>query len=943
VGRQRELARLEQAVDEAASGLGSVALLVGEAGIGKTRTALELASRAEQRNALVLRGRCYEGEETPPYGPWKTALRPVVLSRLVPEAADIVAAGAVIPLPAADARFRFFDAVIELLRTAARDRPAVVLLDNLQWADPDSLKLLQHAAAETADVGVLLLGTCRESDVASVHPLTATLAELAKESRFRRVRLSGLSRDEVGQYLARATESQPEAGLVEEIHRRTDGNPLFVVELAREMAETPQELWPALRVPEGIKQAIGARLSHLPGECVAVLTTASLIGRVFEIEALTEIVQGSSRQQVVEALERARIAGIVDETGEGRPSYRFAHVLVQEALSDALPAPARAQYHARIAEALARLSGSDAAAAAAIVQHLEAAGDPESLRKLVPFALAAAGHALESLAPDQAVALLDRALKVKEKVAGTRPDAETAELLYRRGRALDEMASPQAAAQSLARAFELYSALGNVARMVEVALTPAQYAIPIGHGVTWSYHDTGLVELRDRALQVVQAGSIEHGRLLLQSRLSRPDIEQALVIARRQKDRALEMKALRELSYFLTSAGELAAAKAEEEKALAIAKETGDRYAVRILLYWRCRRCLLEGDLRGMQAGARELLAEAERLRSRLALASARQTCGQAACLAGDWDGCREHARRCLELLRVGRGEAHSHRVALQLLTMADAETGHVERAEEHLRDLGALSGDPLAPEPFLMAKLARVTGETSRLDAVVAALEKPLGSDLPFAWLGMSRRFALALIAVIRGDRTEAARYLDHYRPWKGLHISNNMNGMASDALIALLLVTLGRADDAMGHFEDALAFCTRCGFRPELARTCHDYARALLGRGHPADRERARVVLGQGLVIARELRMVPAIRRIEETLARAVLGEAHPARLSSREVEVLKLAAAGKANKEIAANLHLSYHTVVNHIKSIYAKTGVHSRAELANYATRTGLAAP
>jgi DNA-binding CsgD family transcriptional regulator len=211
------------------------------------------------------------------------------------------------------------------------------------------------------------------------------------------------------------------------------------------------------------------------------------------------------------------------------------------------------------------------------------------------------------------------------------------------------------------------------------------------------------------------------------------------------------------------------------------------------------------------------------------------------------------------------------------------------------------------------------VTGDTSRLDAADDALAGPPGSDLPFAWPGILRRFALALIAVMRGDAAEAAAWLDHYRPWKGLYIPYNPVGMASDALIALRLATVGRPDEAMSHFENALAFCARSGFRPELARTCCDYGQALVRRGAPADRERARQVLGQGPAVARELRMMPAMRRIEATMARAALGDERPAGLSLREVEVLRLAAAGKANKEIAADLHISYHTVVNHLKSI------------------------
>ncbi|MCX7031042.1 MAG: AAA family ATPase [Spirochaetes bacterium] len=950
VGREREIAQLDEALAEAERGRGSISVLVGEAGIGKTRTANELAIHARARHIIVLRGRCFEGERTPPYGPWRTALRALPTSNSVPEAVPLlsaVSADAPVTLPGGEARARLFEAVIGLLRAGGQERPLLMLLDNLQWADPGSLKLLEHLSAEIAETPILVLGTYRDTDLDDRHPLRSALAELTKESGFRRIALSGFSPQEVGLYLARTLAAVPSSELVHEIHFRTDGNPLFLLELVRDMAETQPARLGQLRIPPGVKETIGVRLGRLPDDSLKVLSTASVIGRIFALELLAQALEDVPIDRVRSALERAQSAGFVQEMPDEPGRYRFTHALVQEVLRDRLPAAQRSRWHARIAAAMEFLAGSDIDAwAGAITYHLSEAADPQSLAKFVPLTLKAADHAVANLAPDQAMTLLDRALLVKSRMPYACSDRQTAELLCRRARALDDMARSDEAAESLSQAFDLFAEFGCIDRMVDVALTPVQRAIHAGSSVTWSYADTGLQALRERALAVVPPGSIQQGRLLAHQPSPR-DIERALAISRSEKDERLEMTALWHLSYAHLCAGETGRARSEEEAAWAIAGRLGDRWGARFLLYRRCQSSCLVGDLAAVMESAREMLADAERLHSPLSMAAAHQASAIAAHMGGDWDGCREHARACLRL-QPGRGETHSHAVVLATLALTECETGDMDAVEGHLRSLGIVTGSAHAPFPFYLPKMAWITGDTRRIDAAAEALGAIAPAGAPFEWVTMGRTFACALIAVLRGDRDEAKRFLDYYRPWKGLRMPWNASGMASDALVALLLETLGRHEEAMCAFEDALAFCRRSGYRPELARTCRDYGEALLRRDAPGDAARADDVLRDGLDAARSLAMVPTVARIEAALEEAGSDGAsrrireHPAGLSFREIEIIRLVTRGLTNAEIGGKLFISPHTVARHVQNTLEKTGMANRTELTAFAFRNGLMA-
>ncbi len=200
--------------------------------------------------------------------------------------------------------------------------------------------------------------------------------------------------------------------------------------------------------------------------------------------------------------------------------------------------------------------------------------------------------------------------------------------------------------------------------------------------------------------------------------------------------------------------------------------------------------------------------------------------------------------------------------------------------------------------------------------------------------------RVGLALIAVERGDVSAAEEQYAVLAQVPGIMVFY----IGTDQVLGLLSVTLGRLDQAVAHFEDSLEFCRKAGYRPNLAWTCYDYAGALTQRNGPGDRERVITLLDESLAISTELGMRPLMERVadrqQDLASQPVVPATYPAGLTQREVEVLRLIALGKNNRDIAEDLVISLRTVAHHVTSILTKTSSANRTEAAAYATRQGL---
>ncbi|MFB3119689.1 MAG: AAA family ATPase, partial [Stenotrophomonas maltophilia] len=553
--------------------------LVGEPGIGKTRTAQELATYAGLRSAQVLWGRCYEEQGMPPYWPWVQAIRSYVRehepdqlrSEMGAGAADIAEVVSDVKERLPDlgsppqlespeqARFRLFDSITAFLKSASLKQPLVLVLDDLHWADQPSLLLLQFVARELGNSRLLLIGTYRDMELSRQHPLAESLGELTRERLFQRVLLRGLSLRDVGRFIEVAAGVDPPSGLAEAVHTQTEGNPLFVTEVVRLLVQEGEltreagsrDSW-TVRIPEGVREVIGRRLNRLSQRCNETLTIASVVGREFELRQLTPLVEDISEDRLLDVLEEALAARVIEELPHAVGRYQFTHALIQETLSEELTLTRRVRLHARIAETLEQLYGDNVEAhAAELAHHFAEAVTVTGPNKLVQYSLLAGERSLDGYAHEEALAHFQRALDSKENQP---MDAETASILFGLGRS-QATALPRyeidSAVASLKRAFDYYAEAGDVTRAVAVA----EYPLP-----TFAGQRIGVAELIARALELVQPNSHEAGRLLSEyARVlaieegnydaAQSAFGQALAIAQREQDATLEMRTLTHACY----------------------------------------------------------------------------------------------------------------------------------------------------------------------------------------------------------------------------------------------------------------------------------------------------------------------------------------------------------------------------------------------------------
>jgi len=363
VGRERELVELRRAWERARTGERELVLLSGDAGIGKTRLAIEFARGVHNEGAVVLIGRADE-EPLVACQPFVEALREyaaggaVGARRARAEAiADDLAQLSAEPAEATAERLsaRAFDRASALLGETAQQGPLLLVLDDLQWADRPGLQLVKRLlrpAGRSAGEPLLIIGTYHETDLGDAHPLAELIAGLRRDHAFRRIALTGLSEYDVGALIGAWADGALPQAFARAVHQQTEGNPFFIEELLRHLAESGIPLTgdmaaateALLSVPEGVKEVIRRRLLRVSEECNSVLTIASVIGRHFGLDAL-ERASALPQHRLLELLDEAVTARAITEVPQAVGQYSFAHALIHETLYDELTTTRRVRLH----------------------------------------------------------------------------------------------------------------------------------------------------------------------------------------------------------------------------------------------------------------------------------------------------------------------------------------------------------------------------------------------------------------------------------------------------------------------------------------------------------------------------------------------------------------------------------------------------------------------
>ena len=970
-GRAQERAALRALVPRTAGEGRRAAFVAGEPGSGKSRLVRELARDAAEEGATVLYGDC-DGVVGFPYGPFATALEhlvrtaePDVLRRhLGPAGGELVR---LLPdlesrlgeLPAsigvgADAdtgRHRLHSAVTDLLVGLSSEAPLLLVLEDVHWADVATLQLMRHLVRSGADARMLLVATFRDSEADVRAELSEMLVDVYRTEGVVRIRLEGLSRGEIREFvrLATGTEATPElAGAIEHL---TGGNAFLVTELWRELAGAGAiEVGPhgaslarpteELGVPTTVREVVDQRLSRLAPPTIEVLELAAVMGADFELDTVRRAAT-VGEEELVDALEEAVRSGLlVEEPGRGL-SYRFAHELVRRAVDDRASAARRAELHLRVAEALehGHAGGDSRAVLSALAHHFAAAAPVGGIERAVSYNLLAAESAIAALAYDEAEERLQVALDL-----GVRDPHERGAVMLQLGDVCHRAGHADAALDAFSRTAELARSLGDAALLARAAIGFEE--------ACWrpAIHDGDSIELLEEAVAALPTDDSElraraFGGLAraldfrgesARAAIARDD---AIAMSRRRGDRRT-LGSLLAMAYWARGSSMNEEVNRMLLEARAIGHELDDDLVAGEAVAWLVPSYVVLCDHHAARDALAELFAIAQRVSQPFHFHVAEHYASALALSDGRLAESEAAAERSREWGRLLTGRDASGTFGIQMFGIR-REQGRLHELAPVVRLLDAQAHDG-AWRPGLAAVLAELGMEAEARRELDAILAEGLGALRPSLWLGSLVYLADACAAL--GDETCARVVYPELAAYTG---SNVMIGHlvacygAMDRYLGSAAAVLGEWDLAEEHFQAALALNTRLGARTWLAHTAYGYARMLLARGGPDDRAHARAQLGVAIGLAQAIGMPALLRRATELGTGAEpAAPALPDGLSARELEILVELARGRSNREIGRRLHISEHTAANHVRSILRKTGCANRTEAAGYALRRGL---
>ena len=869
VGRERELAELLEGLDDAFAGRGSLFLLVGEPGIGKTRLAEELSARARARGARVLVGRCWEAGGAPAYWPWVQSLRAYLrdtdsrdlrshlregaadVARLLPELyerlADLPPAA---PLESAGARFRLFDAVTGFLTSAAAARPLVLVLDDLHAADEPSLLLLQFVSRELGESRLLIVAAYRDIDPRLADPLATTLGELAREPVTRTVALAGLDEADIARYIELAA-GRPATDLSAVLHAETEGNPLFVGEIVRLLAaerRLDEPVAAPLAIPQSVREVIGRRLRHLTDECNRLLMLASVLGREFDLDALAGVSE-VERRAILELLDEATEARVVAEAPGAIGRMRFAHALIRDAAYHRLTRSDRAQLHRQAGETLEVLYSSNPDPhLAELAHHFYESAAGGNGEEAVDYARRAGARAVGLLAYEEAVRLYRMALAALDSTQ-SRDALARCELTLALGEAL-------ARSGEMGRAKEAFARAATIAKEVGVPELLAAAAIGYGGRFVWvrAGRDRLLVPLLQDALAALPAeDSVARVKLLARlagalrelptAKSAAAMAREAVEIARRLGEPATLAYALDGLYAGMRHPQDAAAWRAMANELVQVAEAADVKERAWAGHQHRTGPMMLVGDLDGVDAELREMERLADELRQPAQAWALSLSQTMRALFAGRFDEAESLLERNRELgQRAQTSDITYVGARLQQLFLLRRERGGVDELDDPLaRYVGEY------PERIvfrcMQAALWCETGRHPEAKGVLEEFARDDFAELPSRQEWFFGAGLLAETCVQVGDRPRAAALYELLLPHAGCNLLNWVEVCAGSTsrYLGLLATSMSRWQDAEHHFHAAIDMDRRTGGRPWLAHAQQDYATMLLARAGPGDHEHA------------------------------------------------------------------------------------------------------
>ncbi len=888
VGRQREVAALHGAWAETAAGRGTLVLLSGEPGIGKTRLASEVVAHADASGACTAWGQSGDDIGAPAFAPWRQVLR-----RLLDTASSDIRAGLspllellLAPADASsrdvlhteDSRFALFDAVVTLLLRRAAQQPLLLALDDLHAADLPSLHLLDLVSRHIRSHRILLIGTLRPVEAQQSTERGALLHRIARQGQT--LPIVGLALEAVTS-LVRQMAHDTEAERIQRVFERTGGNPFFVTEIARMMANESAHATPAghaaildADVPPTVRDMVRQRLQILSPACRELLAVAAVCGREFDLETVRQAMQ-LERGACLDLVHEADRAMLVTTLASARTMFLFRHMLIRDVVYDDLLPSARVRWHRCLAPILESQHRRGVPVnLSSIAYHYLEALDAGDAKKPLEYALLAAQEADEHLAYEEAATHYERALEVFH-LAKIGDPQRRCEILLALG-AAQRRGGSSTARETYLQAWQIAQRLDadhiNVAN--ELLARAVLGVADQGLGMPPPLGDPLVRGMLDEAIAAIGPGDSGLRAQLMASLAMQwasdndgvraiPLSAAAVAMARRVGDRLVLAHTLSFRHYVLWSRQEL-------EGRLDVASELVElgRSLQRPELAvegrgWQLVDWLIVGDVASFDRYFTDLVAQSERLRQPRFLWLTKNFKVARALLRGAWKEADATLAEAMQLVQES-GDPNADGAAYMQRFVLLRERDELADLEPLIR-LALQSGAPTPTPRCFLAVLLHDTGRVDEAAEHFAELARSGFEDLRRQHrVGILPFLAELAAHVGRPADIEALQQL--LRPWAHLNVAAGaaVTFGAGARYLALLAAAQGDAAAARTHFDEALAANSRMGAAGWLAWTQFDYGDWLARQHSAPDRQRGAELVALAAAAAERLAMSRLIQRL-------------------------------------------------------------------------------
>ena len=980
MGRQHELESLNAALHNVVvEGRGELMFITGEAGIGKTRLAAELRTQALARGCRWLEGR-YDKEGSIPLKPYAEAVRTYLstqpeislgdlagsysaeIARAFPAIAAALDLTSQVLNPLGEdvesARQRHLEALCHLFFGIASRQPLLLFLDDLQWAP--SMDALQALAQQASSHPLLLVGAYRDAELRERPILSRSVLDMYRNRLSLTLPLGRLTRDDVSHLMTQALEHTSSEQLVDLVFERSEGNPFYVEELVGYLVETGAltlegDIWEVrdtsgFQMPDTVKLVVEERLERLDQETRRILAMASVIGQEFTLPVLQEVT-GVDEEELVDTVDRAVESRVlVPRSSVGQEVYSFADNQVREVLYQDTGTARRRRYHLRAGEAMEKVHYRHLEEHYGVLAHHFLEGN--DLEKAADYSLKAGdqAHGQASFPRAQshyeiAEELLEELAEESERTAHVQAQLGTHLIT---GVMMGESGSERTRLDidHMLRAIEMFGKLGNPGRAAVLHRSlGAAYASGSGVGVDLieamrQYQSAvDLMASQEDSLEKAVAydglafGYIQGLDLNPAEKMAR----EALRIAQTIGDPDAMTQACTEMGLVLTHQGHLSDGLAYLESAWASAQQARSPWFRERAAAYATHNIAWLGELDHYQKWFSRWVDLSSQLGTKRYEPIVVSSMSVISVQGGQPKDGRVFLARLSELGASPRQRMHA---------VAQAMLGESEELFNVLRALD-WRGTPRRVVVHLAPYLGRLLIDVGKHEAAQEILQNRWAYCREAGAVTYELNLLAPLIESYLGlDRLEDARQCLN-RAQEILSQPEDWKGLAAGVALAegLLAAAEERQEDAESSFQRAVETNQRYGLVYDQARVLYQWAGMTLARPAAGERQRGLELLDQSLILFRQCEANKDIERVialqQQVDSQPEPPPAYPNGLTQREVEVLRLVAAGKSNPEIGEELFISPRTVTTHVSNILNKINAANRAEATGYAVREGLA--